>query len=551
MTNSAQNQKQLLSKLIDEINADFTPKGSHKPIAATGDDFDYVKAIPTFSPTLDYVLGIGGWPEGKLIEIFGREHCLDANTHISYNIKDSSRKIRNSKGGTIEDLYYIFNKITRNDNGNYRRSVTDDAIFTAPSIDDNGHIFHNQIVGVIDSGVQECFRMTTECGESIEATSQHKFFTGDKYSRLENLSIGDTIYVHNNTHFKKENLKNVAVSATIKSIEFVGERQTYDVQMLSPYNNFVANRFVVHNSGKSTMAILALKDCYDYYKGEKLVAYIDVEHRFNKEWAEKLGFVVDQNMTLIQPADAESATDIMTRLIKSDLYCAIVWDSIGAAATTYSQQELTDKKDRIGGNASVMKRCVQTNGPLADLYDVTIFMINQLRDDITGYHQLVRPGGHAVKHQMSVVLYLRPGTEKYFDKVNGEDLQVGFPIMIKTLKNSYGPPLIQGWTDFYNQPSQYLDHVGIDYNNDLFRIGTLLGVVKKAGSWFSWKEFKEQGSAKLLKAVIESNREGELLADIRSAIQEGRKRDRDLEQELENEFGKKFFEGPDINDPEI
>ena len=376
MTNS--NQNALLAKLIKEINADFTPKGSHKPVASLGDDYEYVKAIPTFSPTLDYILGIGGWPEGKLIEIFGKEH-----------------------------------------------------------------------------------------------------------------------------------------------------------------------------SGKSTMAILALKDCYDYYKGEKLVAYIDIEHRFNKEWAEKLGFIVGENMVVVQPSDAESGTDVMTRMIKSDLFCAIVWDSIGAAGTIHSQQELTDKRDKIGGNASAMKRCVQTNGPLADLFDVTVFMVNQLRDDITGYHQLVRPGGHAVKHQMSVVLYLRPGTEKYFDKVNGEDMQVGFPIKIKTVKNSYGPPLIEGWTDFYNQPSQYLDHIGIDYDSDLYRISILLGVVKKAGSWFSWKEFKEQGADKLLKLVVDSNRKEELLADVRSAIKQGRKRDRDIEQELENEFGKKFFDGPDINDPEI
>jgi recombination protein RecA len=372
------NQKQLLNKLRDEINSDFTPKGSHKPVASLGDDFDYVNAIPTFSPTLDYLLGIGGWPEGKLIEIFGKEY-----------------------------------------------------------------------------------------------------------------------------------------------------------------------------SGKSTMAILALKDCYDYYKGKKVVGYIDIEHRFNKEWAEKLGFVVGENLLVVQPEDAESGTDVMTRMIKSDLFCAIVWDSIGAAATSFSKQELTEKKSKPGGNAAVMGRCVQTNGPLANLYDVTIFMINQLRDDMDGRHQLIRPGGHAVKHQMSVVLYLRPGTEKYFDKVNGEDLQVGFPIMIKTLKNSYGPALIQGWTDFYNQPSQYLDHIGIDYESDLYRISILLGVVKKAASWYSWKEFKEQGADKLLRKVVESNRKEELLADVRSAIKQGSKRDRSIEQELESEFGKKLFDGPDINDPEI
>ncbi len=35
----------------------------------------------------------------------------------------------------------------------------------------------------------------------------------------------------------------------IRDIEFVGEEDTYDLQMLAPGNNFVANGFVVHNSG--------------------------------------------------------------------------------------------------------------------------------------------------------------------------------------------------------------------------------------------------------------------------------------------------------------
>jgi DNA polymerase III alpha subunit/intein/homing endonuclease len=35
----------------------------------------------------------------------------------------------------------------------------------------------------------------------------------------------------------------------IKNIEFVGEEDTYDIQMQAPGNNFVANGFIVHNSG--------------------------------------------------------------------------------------------------------------------------------------------------------------------------------------------------------------------------------------------------------------------------------------------------------------
>lgn len=40
----------------------------------------------------------------------------------------------------------------------------------------------------------------------------------------------------------------------IASIERIGEQPTYDIQMADPYNNFVANGLVVHNSGKSLVA---------------------------------------------------------------------------------------------------------------------------------------------------------------------------------------------------------------------------------------------------------------------------------------------------------
>ena len=166
--------KDAIDKLIKDLNR-FTPEGSSKPIVMRGNDLERINAIPCFTPALAYMLAVGGWPEGKLIELFGKEH-----------------------------------------------------------------------------------------------------------------------------------------------------------------------------SGKSSFALLALKDCFDYYGGEKLVAYIDLEHRFNPEWAEKLGLKVDENLIVVQPPDAETGTDMMVELIKSKEVCAVVWDSIGAAATKHSMQQLTDKNDRVG-----------------------------------------------------------------------------------------------------------------------------------------------------------------------------------------------------------
>ena len=363
-----------LDRLVKDI-AKFTPEGSIKPIITRGDGFDYVNVIPCFSPALAYILGIGGWPEGKLIEFFGKEH-----------------------------------------------------------------------------------------------------------------------------------------------------------------------------SGKTSFAVLSLKDCYEHYKREKAVAYIDLEHKYNKKWAEDLGAIFGEDILIIQPPDAETASDIMVDLIKSKEICAIVWDSIGAAATKHSMQHLTDKADRVGGNASVMKRNVQTIAPLANLYGVTCFYLNQLRADMDGYNRPMTPGGKAVKHHMSVRIYLRPGSDKYFDKINGENTKVGFPIVIKSIKNGFGPER-EGWTDFYNQPCVFLDHPGVDTQKDLARMGILLGVAQRAGSWFSWKDIRAQGRDAFFEQIWESGKQEEFEIEIITAIKKGAGISL-----IENDvfFGRPLtVDSEDIHDPEI
>ncbi len=54
---------------------------------------------------------------------------------------------------------------------------------------------------------------------------------------------------HNNYHYEK-----------IKSIESVGIKHTYDIEMNQPYGNFVADNFIVHNTGKSLLAATVMRD---------------------------------------------------------------------------------------------------------------------------------------------------------------------------------------------------------------------------------------------------------------------------------------------------
>jgi len=280
--------------------------------------------------------------------------------------------------------------------------------------------------------------------------------------------------------------------------------------------------FGKEHAGKTTLMTMALKDCLIHERkngGERILAIIDVEHRFNPEWALKLGLVPNEDLIVVQPPNAETATDIMTKLIKSGEICAIGFDSIGGAATSSSQMEFNEKGTLYGGNANVMKRNVQTVAPLANLFGVTCFYLNQLRADMSGYGRAMTPGGHAVKHQMSLRIYIRPGRDKYFDKIGGADTQVGFPMVFKSVKNSYGPFGREQWSDFYYTPSRWKDTVGFDIERDYARLGILLNVVEQRGGGnYSWREVKERGRDTFFEKLRERGLQEEFMKDVLQAF---------------------------------
>lgn len=77
-------------------------------------------------------------------------------------------------------------------------------------------------------------------------------------NRRENLVVM-TEEEHLRAHANSGGWKAVALcveAVTIDSIEPAGEEETFDLTMESPYNNYIANGFVVHNSGKTCSAIL-------------------------------------------------------------------------------------------------------------------------------------------------------------------------------------------------------------------------------------------------------------------------------------------------------
>lgn len=202
------------------------------------------------------------------MHISGPSQCLDRDTKVMFTSWGPDGRRTDTRGGTIEKLYERFHGVRISRGKNRERTVTPRHYqFTAPCVGSDGRIFQNEILDVVQSGTKDCFEVKTEGGLSITASGDHKFWTGDEYVPLQKLRTGDVVMTHSRKtperdfqsvrHLSQNLDKTLKATPTpdrVASIVYIGKRLTYDISMKAPNNNFVADGFIVHNSGKSALA---------------------------------------------------------------------------------------------------------------------------------------------------------------------------------------------------------------------------------------------------------------------------------------------------------
>jgi len=255
------------------------------------------------------------------------------------------------------------------------------------------------------------------------------------------------------------------------------------------------------SSGKTTLAIHAIAEAQ---KAGGIAAFIDAENAFDRFYAEKLGVDI-KNLLVSQPDNGEQALEITDHLIRSGAIDIIVIDSV-AALTPKSEIEGEMGDSKMGLQARLMSQALRKLTSNINKTNTCCIFINQLREKIGVMfgNPETTTGGNALKFYASVRIDIRKiGQIKDSDDVTGNRIRV------KVVKNKMAPPFRKAEFDIvYGE--------GISKTGEIIDLGVEYGVIKKAGSWFSYGDTKLGQGREAVKTLLSDN--PELAAELETKI---------------------------------
>lgn len=272
----------------------------------------------------------------------------------------------------------------------------------------------------------------------------------------------------------------------------------------------------VHISGppKVGKSSAALTLCANAQKMGKAVIYIDAEGRTTKKLLKGIkGLDVDK-MIYIGPKEGVFYTSkdylrMAEAFVKDVPGCVIVIDSISSLLNPSLLEEDYDKADFGSGNriigrfCDVCAQCVPVNGTI--LIGIVHFYANT-----SGYGKAnIEKAAQRWFYQSDVRLRANP-SPKPLTTSKDSNAPYGQIVTWNIDTSALGPPV-------YKVESYLRYGVGIDKIQEIIHQAAEVGIVNVSGSWYSYGEYKVQGSEAMYALLSENE---ELLEKIEKELKE-------------------------------
>jgi len=244
------------------------------------------------------------------------------------------------------------------------------------------------------------------------------------------------------------------------------------------------------SSGKTTLTLSIIA------QGQKsggVAAFIDAEHAFDPSYAKLIGIKLE-DLLISQPDTGEQALEIVEALVRSNAVDLVVIDSV-AALVPRAEIEGQMGDSQIALQARLMSQALRKLTAAISKSKTCVVFINQIRMKIGvmfGSPE-VTPGGRALKFYSSMRIDLRK-----IATVTNQGGVTGIRVRAKIVKNKVAPPFKEAIFE-------------IMYNEGVSKTGAIIdaaldeGIIKKAGSWFSYKDKNLAQGKEQLRVLLKEN----------------------------------------------
>lgn len=259
--------------------------------------------------------------------------------------------------------------------------------------------------------------------------------------------------------------------------------------------------FGPESSGKTTLTLHCIAEAQ---KAGGRAAFIDAEHALDPSYAKNLGVDVDE-LLVSQPDTGEQALEICEMLARSGAIDIIVIDSVAALVPKAEiQGEMGDS--HVGLQARLMSQALRKIAGTLNKTNTCVIFINQLREKIGVMfgNPETTTGGRALKFYASMRLDVR----RVESIKKGEDV-LGNRTRVKIVKNKVAPPFRKAEFDI-------MYGTGISLAGDVLDTAVELGIIDKAGSWYSYSGERIGQGRENVKDFLEAH--GDILQEVRNKV---------------------------------
>jgi recombination protein RecA len=266
--------------------------------------------------------------------------------------------------------------------------------------------------------------------------------------------------------------------------------------------------------GKTLLALLAGVEAQRKYP-DKQVAFIDMESKFDWDWAIAQGISREQ-FYLYEPETAEDVADAVKEFVASGLFSMVIVDSVGAMVPKKEREKQSDEAT-IGLQAKIVTRMVGINSSECRKTGTILYLINQVRANLSYGADTTTGGGFALKHASTIKLKLkRTGTQPYVTKVGGEDQRVGHEIAALVERNKVALSMKTAMISVFVHPTKKYGPIGVDKVDEAATLGIKLGIIEAKGAWYTLPDGER---VKGRDAVVEALRQApEMVTQIREQV---------------------------------